>query len=190
MMTEILRKYVLNFRSSLDTLDFNQVEMASNMLLSKRQTQNTIYIAGNGGSASCAEHMAVDLMFGTKAPYPTLKTFCLSSNASSLTATGNDVQFESIFSRQIQLLGVKNDLLVVISASGDSQNLINAVTEAKKLGMDTLGILGFDGGRLLSLVDHAIHVKTSKGAYGISEDLHLLINHLLVENIREKIFHE
>ena len=80
--------------------------------------------------------------------------------------------------------------MIVISASGDSQNLINAVTEAKKLGMDTLGILGFDGGRLLSLVDHAIHVKTSKGAYGISEDLHLLINHLLVENIREKIFHE
>ncbi len=189
-MTEILQKYVLNFKSSLDTLDFNQVEMASNLLLSKRQTQNTIYIAGNGGSASCAEHMSVDLMFGTKAPYPTLKTFCLSSNSSSLTATGNDVGFESTFSRQIQHLGVKNDLLIVISASGNSQNLINAVNGAKKLGMDTLGILGFDGGQLLSLVDNSIHVKTAIGAYGISEDLHLLINHLLVENIREKIAHE
>jgi D-sedoheptulose 7-phosphate isomerase len=82
---------------------------------------------------------------------------------------------------------MKGDLLVVISASGNSVNLVYAVNEAKELGMETLGILGFDGGKLLDLVDHAIHVKTSIGAYGISEDLHLMINHLLVENIKGKV---
>jgi D-sedoheptulose 7-phosphate isomerase len=78
-------------------------------------------------------------------------------------------------------------LLIVISASGNSINLINAVNEAKKLQMDTLGILGFDGGMLINLVDHFIHVKTAIGEYGISEDLHLMINHLIVESIKEKV---
>ncbi len=186
-MSELLQDYVSNFKSALDTLNFDQIDKISNLVLSKCRNQNTIYIAGNGGSASLAEHMSIDLMFGTKVSKPSIITVCLSSNSSSLTATGNDVSFESIFSRQIHHLGMKGDLLVVISASGNSINLVNAVSEAKEIGMETLGILGFDGGKLLDLVDHAIHVKTSVGAYGISEDLHLMINHLLVENIKRKV---
>lgn len=186
-MSDLLVKYVSDFKLALDTIDFNQIEIVSNLLLTKRQHQNTVYIAGNGGSASCAEHMSIDLMFGTKAPRPSLKTMCLSSNSASITATGNDVSFESIFSRQIQNLGMKGDLLVVISASGNSINLINAINEAHNLGMETLGILGFDGGKIFDLVDHVIHVKTPIGAYGISEDLHLLINHLLVASLKEKL---
>jgi len=186
-MNTLLSDYILNFKIALNTLDLSQVDRVSDLLLTKRQNQNSIYIAGNGGSAALAEHMSTDLMFGTQTSLPSLKTFCLSSNSASITATGNDVSFESIFSRQIHHLGMKGDLLVVISASGNSIDLVNAVNEAKELGMETLGILGFDGGKLLDLVDHAIHVKTSVGAYGISEDLHLMINHLLVENIKEKV---
>jgi D-sedoheptulose 7-phosphate isomerase len=186
-MYTLLSDYIFNFRMALSTLDLSQVDRVSDLLLTKRQNQNSIYIAGNGGSAALAEHMSIDLMFGTQTSLPSLKTFCLSSNSASITATGNDVSFESIFSRQIHHLGMKGDLLVVISASGNSINLVNAVNEAKELGMETLGILGFDGGKLLDLVDHAIHVKTSIGAYGISEDLHLMISHLLVENIKGKV---
>jgi D-sedoheptulose 7-phosphate isomerase len=184
VMNKVLNDYLSNFKSSLEAVDIGQIEKVSNLMLQKREMQNTIYIAGNGGSAACAEHMAVDLMFGTKISNLPLRTVCLSSNSSSLTATGNDVDFESIFSRQVKYLGKTGDLLVVISASGNSLNLIQAVKEARKVGMDTIGLLGFDGGQLLDLVDYAIHVKTPIGAYGISEDLHLLINHLLVENIK------
>lgn len=186
-MYTLLSNYIFSFRMALSTLDLSQVDRVSDLLLTKRQNQNSIYIAGNGGSAALAEHMSIDLMFGTQTSPPSLKTICLSSNSASITATGNDVSFESIFSRQIHHLGMKGDLLVVISASGNSINLVNAVNEAKELGMETLGILGFDGGKLLDLVDHAIHVKTSIGAYGISEDLHLMISHLLVENIKGKV---
>ncbi len=186
-MNTLLSDYILSFKTALNTLDLSQVDRVSDLLLTKRQNQNSIYIAGNGGSATLAEHMSTDLMFGTQTSLPSLKTVCLSSNSALITATGNDVSFESIFSRQIHHLGMKGDLLVVISASGNSVNLVYAVNEAKELGMETLGILGFDGGKLLDLVDHAIHVKTSIGAYGISEDLHLMINHLLVENIKGKV---
>lgn len=183
-MNKILTEYISNFKLALEAVDIGQIDKVSNLMLQKRNSQNTIYVAGNGGSAACAEHMTVDLMFGTKISSLPLKTVCLSSNSSSLTATGNDVDFESIYSRQVKVLGKTGDLLVVISASGNSLNLIQAVKEAKKVGMDTIGLLGFDGGQLLDLVDYVIHAKTPIGAYGISEDLHLLINHLLVENIK------
>ena len=183
----LLSDYISSFKVALDSLDLIQVEKVADLLLSKRQNQNSIYIAGNGGSAALAEHMSTDLMFGTQILAPYLKTICLSSNPASITASGNDIGFESIFSRQIKHFGTKGDLLIVISASGNSINLVNAVNEAKDLGMETLGILGFDGGKLLDLVDYAIHVKTPIGAYGISEDLHLMINHLLVENIKGKV---
>jgi D-sedoheptulose 7-phosphate isomerase len=186
-MTKFVSDYISNFKVALNSLDLSQVDRASDLLLTKRQNQNSIYLAGNGGSAALAAHMSVDLMFGTQTSQPSFKIICLSSNSASITATGNDINFESIFSRQIRHLGMKNDLLIVISASGNSINLVNAVNEAKELGIETLGILGFDGGNLLGLVDHVIHVKTSIGAYGITEDVHLLINHLLVENIKEKV---
>ncbi len=165
----------------------NKVEEVSNILLSKRQNKNAIFIIGNGGSSACAEHMSTDLMFGTNAANPSFKTFCLSSNSSSLTATGNDVNFNSIFSRQINNLGEKGDLLIVISASGNSENLISAAQEAKKIGMYTIGLLGFDGGKLIEMLDNFIHVKTSVGEYGVSEDVHLIVNHLLVQNIKRKL---
>jgi D-sedoheptulose 7-phosphate isomerase len=186
-MTQLIQNYVSNFKQSLESLDFNKIDKISELVILKSSNQNTIYIIGNGGSAALAEHMSTDMMFGTKASHPTIATICLSSNSSSLTATGNDINFESIFSRQLRNIGKKGDLLIVISASGNSINLINAVNEAKKLQMDTLGILGFDGGMLINLVDHFIHVKTAIGEYGISEDLHLMINHLIVESIKEKV---
>ena len=179
--------YLISFKTALESLDLNKVEVISDLILMKRNNLQTIFVAGNGGSASTAEHMAIDLMFGTKAIDPSIKTMSLASNNSSITATGNDLDFASIFSRQIVHFGKPGDLLIVISASGNSMNLIEAVRQAKKMEIETLGILGFDGGKLLNLVDHQLLVQTKIGEFGISEDLHLMINHIIVENIKDKL---
>lgn len=180
-------EYLADFRSALSTIDLGTLESVSKLLVSKRNDSKSIYIAGNGGSAANADHLATDLMFGTDLEINSFKTHSLNSNNSSITATANDVNFDSIFSRQLLHHGKEGDLLVVISASGNSSNLINATLEARNKGMETLGILGFDGGRLLALVDYAIHVKTKIGSYGISEDLHSMINHMLIDDIKKKL---
>jgi D-sedoheptulose 7-phosphate isomerase len=97
----------------------------------------------------------------------------------------NDRNVESIFSAQLSILGQSHDTLLVISASGNSQNLIKAVEEAKRLGMQTLGLLGFDGGYLRKICDHSILVRTEMGEYGIVEDVHLSICHNLTEALRQ-----
>ncbi len=186
-MSDLYNQYIVRFQNALRSLDFNELDKFSSLLLSKRKNLNSIFIAGNGGSAACAEHMSIDLMFGTKAQNPSFKTVCLSSNSSSISATGNDVSFDAIFSRQIEHLGKTGDLLIVISASGNSRNLINVVDVAKSIGIDTMAIIGFDGGELIKLVDFCIHIETKIGDYGIAEDIQLMVNHLLVENIREKL---
>lgn len=186
-MISNFEEYLVSFQRALSELNLDNLAKVSNLLISKRNERNSILIAGNGGSAAAAEHLSTDLMFGTKIEVDSFRTHCLSSSVSSITASGNDLNFESIFSRQISHLGKLGDLLIVISASGNSSNLIYAVKEAKKIGMETLGILGFDGGRLLNLVDHSIHIKTEIGAYGISEDLHSVVNHMLVNDIKNKL---
>jgi D-sedoheptulose 7-phosphate isomerase len=186
-MTSNFDDYIEAFKQALSSISISALNNVSNLLISKLNNQKNIFIAGNGGSASSAEHLSTDLMFGTKIAVNSFNTHCLSSNVSSITAIGNDVNFDSIFSRQILHLGKKGDLLIVISASGNSSNLIHAVAEAKELGIETLGILGFDGGSLLKLVDHSIHIETEIGAYGISEDLHSMVNHMLVNDIKKKL---
>lgn len=143
----------------------------------------TIWLAGNGGSASTANHMAVDLSFGAK-PNGRLRAISISESSSSITATGNDVKFEEIFSRQIKVLAQPGDLVVLISASGNSPNLLLAAEAAKDAGAETAAIIGFDGGKLASVVGLAVVTPTDMGDYGVAEDLHLAVNHCLKEILK------
>lgn len=151
---------------------FNQIELCV-------ERNKSIFIIGNGGSAATSSHMATDLMFSKNGKK--IKIFSLSQNDTTITATGNDLDFDLIFSRQLESLAGQGDLLISISASGNSRNLLNAVDIAKNIGMTTIGILGFDGGQLLNLVDFSIHIKSEIGEYGPVEDLHLIVNHILKE---------
>lgn len=139
------------------------------------------WFCGNGGSASTSDHFEVDLSLGVSPPIPAIS---LSSNSSGITATGNDFSFEDVFARQITSFSSKNDLVVVISASGNSPNLLKAVQAAKALDLVTVGILGFDGGKLKSMVDLPVFVRTEIGDYGVAEDVHLAINHMVKEVIK------
>jgi len=183
-MDNIIKDYLKKTTDIISKIDHSEIEEVVYELKKIRSNKKQVFIFGNGGSAATAEHMAIDLSFNTGLIGPKLKTICLSSNSSSITATGNDLDFESIFSRQLEILAEKNDTIIMISASGNSKNLIRASEIARKLGLNQIAILGFDGGKLLKLVDKSIHIKTPIGSYGITEDIHLAINHILVECLK------
>ena len=144
----------------------------------------TLYVIGNGGSAATAAHMATDLGVGSLSRSNPVRCISLVENTGVLTATGNDMDFSSIFKQQLKLLGRRGDILICISASGNSTNLIDAVLEAKNLGIFTVAITGFDGGQLRNICDINLHTPTRIGSYGVVEDIHSTVSHVLTEVIR------
>ena len=153
--------------------------------------RNSIWIMGNGGSASTAEHFETDLSFVRLGDLLSkIKVSALTANSSLITAIGNDIGFEYIFSHQLMRKAEEGDLCIFISASGNSKNLVNAVKISKKLELVTIGILGFDGGELASMVDFPIVVRTENGKYGPVEDFHLAICHELSALIAETLLKE
>ena len=148
-------------------------------LLDTRDKGGNIYFIGNGGSASTASHFANDISIGTQSWDKPFRAISLCDNQSIITAIANDYGYDYIFSKQLSVFLSKNDLVVAISASGNSTNLIEAINFAKDLGVLTVGLVAFDGGRLKEIVDCSVHVQTEKGEYGPAEDAHMLLNHLV-----------
>ena len=127
---------------------------------------------------------------GRKINRKLFKTLSLADNTSYITALANDYGYDKIFAYQLEQLLQKEDVLIAISASGNSQNLIEAVKYAKSKGAATIGMLGFDGGKLLTLCDYNIHVKTKIGEYGPVEDIHLFIDHIITGYLIERLMQE
>jgi D-sedoheptulose 7-phosphate isomerase len=147
-----------------------------------------IWIMGNGGSASTAEHFETDLLFLRKdKDFPKVRAFSLTTNSSAISAIANDINFESIFSRQLERKAIGGDICIIISASGSSPNLISAARFAKEIGIKTIGLLGFDGGVLNEIVDHRLIVRTEIGKYGPVEDLHLSVCHAISAKIGREL---
>ena len=144
----------------------------------------TIWIAGNGGSAATASHFATDLSRCVNSDAIPVRGHSLCDNSSMITAIGNDFGFEFIFSRQFSNLAVRGDLLVTLSASGNSQNLLSAMNWAKDNGLINLALTGFDGGQAKLITDLSLHVPTAIGDYGVSEDAHSILCHYLSEQFR------
>jgi len=164
----------------------NEEVMALTIAINQaRKTGGTVYIAGNGGSASTASHFATDIGIGSLNRANPVRSVSLCDNTAAITAIANDMDYSSIFAQQLKLLGKQGDLLIVISASGNSDNLIKAVGITSELGMQSHSLTGFDGGKLKQLtLGRNIHVETPKGAYGLVEDAHLAICHVITECIR------
>ncbi len=140
----------------------------------------TIYIIGNGGSAATASHMQNDLGVGLKTRgILNLNIISLCDNLSVITALANDIGYENVFYSQLNDQIKKDDLLIAISCSGTSPNIIKAVEYAREIGVTILGMTGFDGGQLKELSDINYHVQTERGEYGIVEDLHMILDHML-----------
>lgn len=180
---EFIDNYIQELKLCLDDLNKTKIEKAIEMLMEAYTNGRKVFIMGNGGSASNASHMACDLSKGTllrvyDEKEKRLRVFGLTDNVATITAYGNDVAFEDIFVQQLRNLVEKDDLVIALSGSGRSKNVIKAVNYAKKCGANTIGFLGFKtGGVLAKLVDLAIIVNSSN--YGPCEDLQLVLDHII-----------
>lgn len=145
---------------------------------------NRIYIAGNGGSASIASHFAVDLVKSGYIRKMPIKAISLTDNSALLTATSNDFNFSKVFSWQLAELGSKGDLLFVISSSGNSTNIVEAISMAKSMGIKTISLTGFDGGEAAKISNLGIVTLSENGNYGPVEDSHSIICHYIARRLR------
>jgi len=158
-----------------------------NSLMVLRETIDSgsrIWIAGNGGSAATASHFATDLSRCTNSNGALIKAISLCDNSGLMTAIGNDFGFDFIFSRQLSNSAIFGDLLVVLTASGNSRNLLVAMEWAKDNGVKVLALTGFSGGKVKDLADISIHVPTEIGDYGVAEDAHSILCHFLSSQFR------
>jgi D-sedoheptulose 7-phosphate isomerase len=176
---EFARQYLGYVQSVLKGISPAEVGRFVQTLLKARSRGSSIFFIGNGGSAATASHFANDLAVGTNAYDKPFRAQSLTDNVAMITALGNDFGYEEIFVRQLRVLGKRDDVLVAISASGNSPNLLRAFEHAKSAGITTVAITAFDGGQLKASADEGIHVPTGPKEYGPAEDAHMVLDHLV-----------
>lgn len=182
---KLIEEYFEESKKLLSSILPSEVASLARAIEEVRTSHSTVFIAGNGGSASTASHFATDIGVGSLRRANPVKVVSLCDNAAVMTALANDIDFDAVFEQQIKLLGKADDLLIVISASGNSQNLIKAVEQAQELNMKVFSLTGFDGGALKKLTPGSnVHVPSRIGAYGLVEDAHLAICHVITECVR------
>jgi D-sedoheptulose 7-phosphate isomerase len=167
-------------------LDVAAVEKAIKAITGAFDEKRTIFTCGNGGSATTASHMAADLGKNSAMPgKQRLRVIGLSDNMSWFSALGNDLGYESVFVEQLANFLQPGDVLIAISASGNSPNVVKAAEYAREHGGKVIGLVGFKGGKLKELSDVAVHIQMED--YGPVEDSHLMLDHIFVEALREHI---
>jgi D-sedoheptulose 7-phosphate isomerase len=175
------REYFTGLKAVMDRVDMGQVGAFVTELERAYEEDRQIFIVGNGGSAGTASHMACDLaktVLGKKPDRTShrFRVMSLTDNVPLITAIANDLGYEHVFTEQLGLFARRGDLLVVITASGNSPNVVNAVRMAREMGLRTTGMLGFDGGAVLPLLD--IPLLIPDFSYGFVEDLHMVLDHV------------
>ena len=192
---EFSKGYASYLITLLEKLDHSKIAECIKHLEEARQGDNTIFIIGNGGSASTASHIGNDFGLAVfkktnKSVNKSYRALALTDNISVISAIGNDSTYDNIFLDQLKVHFRKGDKLIAISASGNSPNLITATEWFTAQGGTVMGWLGFDGGRLKDLVDIPVVVESPKGEYAPVEDIHLVINHIIVTWMQYHIQHE
>ena len=174
-----IRDYIDCEINTLQKLDVDAINQALNLLLEAYQEHKWIYIFGNGGSSSTASHFENDFNKGVSEPLKTKFRFrCLNDNVATLMAVANDMGFEEVFRYQLTDRIEPGDLVIAISGSGNSKNVINAVEYATSCGNKIIGITGYDGGKLRRMCDVSLHVPVN--SMQISEDVHMIFDHLMM----------
>jgi D-sedoheptulose 7-phosphate isomerase len=187
---ELILEYIADTRSALDGLVVEQIQGIIEELGQAYAHGRQVLVVGNGGSAATASHLACDLsktILGRPVDQAVkrFRVVSLAENMSLITAWANDASFDDVFVEQIKNLAQRDDLLVAITASGNSPNILSAVRVAKELGMRAIGLLGFDGGRVKSSLDR--YVLVSSDHYGHVEDVHMMLVHLVTAYFREQV---
>ena len=184
MQSSTFENYLERVNKALTLTDTAHLLAAISMIRDTVDTGNSLWLSGNGGSAATASHFATDLSRCNNSSGDPIKGISLCDNLGLITAISNDFGFDLVFSRQLSNAAVRGDLLIVISASGNSKNLLLAMEWAKNNGVKTLALTGFDGGKAKILADISLHVPTSNGDYGVAEDAHSMLCHFLSSQFR------
>jgi D-sedoheptulose 7-phosphate isomerase len=172
----------------LDGMDYKSLEQATELVLDRTRQGSSIFLVGNGGSAATASHFATDLIQCSRPDKGIrFRAISLVDNVPLLTALGNDFSYEDIFTVQMKNLFARNDVLMAISGSGNSPNILAAARLARDMGGTVIGLIGFDGGKLAALCDYAVVVRTNKDEYGPVEDIHVVIDHMVTSYLRLKL---
>ena len=181
--------YLNNLVSSFEPKIIEKIQLLAEELNQNWENGNKVFICGNGGSAGNAMHIANDFHYGVgckKAPKsnsvqtkPGIKIIALPSNPSIITCLANDIGYENIYSHQLKVLADPNDTLIVLSGSGNSKNVINAINEAHNIGMKTFSITAFDGGKCKEIANENIHFEIND--MQIAEDTQLIIFHICMQ---------
>ena len=181
-----VRNYLDRLTGTLERLPADAIERLSDLLYRAYTDGKQVFILGNGGSASTSSHMACDLAMNTIAPnMRRFRVMSLNDNVPLLTALSNDLGYENVFAEQLQNLIEPGDVLIVLSGSGDSPNVLRAMEYAQSRSAEVAALVGFGGGRAVELADLSVLVDSDD--YGVVEDAHLIINHILVEHFRQRL---
>ena len=182
---EFIQGYISTLQLTMDRLPRQLIADAIDLLQQARIKGSQVFILGNGGSASTASHFVCDLAKNTRQEgLPNFRVIGLSDNMAIFSALANDEGYENVFSEQLVNLVRPGDIVIAISASGNSNNVIKAVNVAQQYGTTVIGFTGFDGGRLGKLVDINIHVNSNVIEH--VEDIHLMLEHLIVKTIKDQ----
>ena len=182
-MKELINKHIQEHNDVLDSISKldESIEKVANVFISCLKKGGTIFWCGNGGSASDSQHLAGELVGRFAGERRPLKSIALTADSAVMTCIVNDYGYEHIFSRQVEALGSKGDVLVGISTSGNSKNVLNAFEVAKNKGVRTIGLLGKAGGMAKNLVDESIIVSSNSTAR--VQEMHILVGHILCDLI-------
>jgi len=183
---ERVTNYLALLQQSMEQLPKETIVRVIELLHSARLSGRQVFIMGNGGSASTATHFVCDLSKNTRHnAWPHFKAIGLSDNMAVFSAYANDEGYENVFSQQLANLVMPEDIVIAISASGNSKNVLNGIMFAKDQNAITVGFTGFDGGQLASLVD--ININVNSNIIEHVEDVHLILEHIIVKSLREKV---
>lgn len=180
------QEYTIELKRTLDNLPWEKLQEVVNVIHRARVEGRQVFIMGNGGSASTATHMACDIGKNTAFPgYPRVRAISLNDNMAFFSALANDNGYESVFAEQLLNLVRPGDVVVAISASGNSPNILKAVETAKEHNAYTIGWSGYEGGKLSKLADLSIVVHNN--CIEQIEDIHLMLEHMVVQALRRTI---
>ncbi len=181
---ELIKSYIETLTETVNQLPVGRIARVVDILQAARLSGRKIFIMGNGGSASTASHFVCDLAKNTRHPgLPHFRVIGLTDNMAIFSAYANDEGYENVFATQLANLVEAGDIVIAISASGNSANVLKAVEEARNHAAVTIGFTGFDGGRLGSLVDVQVHVNSHIIEH--VEDIHLALEHMIVKTLKD-----
>jgi D-sedoheptulose 7-phosphate isomerase len=178
--------YFQELKKTIDQLSLEEIQKVIDVLQEARLKGRKVFVMGNGGSASTASHFVCDLGKNTRMQgWPNFKVIGLADNMAIFSALANDEGYGNVFSQQLANLVDAEDVVIGISASGKSPNVLNAIEVARQAGALTIGMSGYDGGQLAGMVDVSVHVPSFCIEH--VEDIHLMLEHMITKALKEKI---